>query len=715
MSNGNIKAELGLDGRLRFVRLSDGALLLAEKAPRTIVPATTAGLAGFYTLDLEFAAVPGERIYGLGQQPTGQLDNKGVGVLELRPRNRNVLIPVAHSSVGYAFMFNLPSFGTVEYNDTLSYWHADAVLQADFWVATTADSPPHATSPWLQLQEAYTNATGHAPVYPEWSSGFWQCKNRYHNQSQVMDVVRGHETRGYPVALVIIDYYSWNPDPLGDETLPPECWPDPKRLVEELRDQGVELMLSPYFHSVTSGAAHFHQAAERDLLAVGPDGAPAQVGYDGAYIYDLFQPASRAYAFNAVRDGYIVPYGLHHFWLDCDEPCGDDAGIESLRYNNRTWPAAFVGAAYPHMLDKMVWEGMAAPGMEYANDNVMLGRSAWAGSQRYGGAVWSGDTSSNFPNLNTQFRAGLNMVMSGIPYWTTDIGGYNGGNISSLEFRELIVRWFQWGAFCPLFRNHGRRSGGPAYFDGGRCGRTGASNEIWNFGTDSEAAIAVTMRIREQLRPYVQRQFEQVAKDGTPVMRPLFVDFWEDPGAATIDDQLMFGPSYMLAPQLSQRTATRQVYLPRLPPGELWQNYFTGALHNTTVGGTNITEQTPLSGPEFGTFPLYERVMPAPYPAPRPPAPPPGPSEPLPGCNISSCAITPDTERTPGSGGDMYQHLPAPTAAACCGLCKMDSRCKAFVWGQLDYTRGPLTCFMLGTHVTGVRHATGRSYGCLRA
>ena len=142
-----------------------------------------------------------------------------------------------------------------------------------------------------------------------------------------------------------------------------------------------------------------------------------------------------------------------------------------------------------------------------------------AGSQRFGGAVWSGDTSSTFQDLNEQFRAGLNMVMSGMPYWTSDIGGYNGGNISSPMFRELIVRWFQWGAFCPLFRNHGRRGGGASVDDSGQCGRTGASNEIWNFGAASEAAIARVMHLREQLRPYVLEQYKAAAADGTPVMR----------------------------------------------------------------------------------------------------------------------------------------------------------------------------------------------------
>ena len=167
---------------------------------------------------------------------------------------------------------------------------------------------------------------------------------------------------------------------------------------------GVELMVSPYFHSLTEQSEYYAQAQRDGFIVTDKTGKPAKVAFANAYLYDLYNPAARRYAWNAVEMGYVDSYGLHHWWLDCDEPCGGD--MTDLLYNNGTWPAAFVGAAYPAMVDQMVWEGMGAPGKEYANDNVMLGRSAWAGSQRFGGAVWSGDTHSDFDNLNQQFRAG---------------------------------------------------------------------------------------------------------------------------------------------------------------------------------------------------------------------------------------------------------------------------------------------------------------------
>ena len=282
------------------------------------------------------------------------LDNKGVKGLTLDPHNTELLVPVAHSSLGYTFLFNLPSFGAVEYNDTGSHWRADAVLQADMWVATTADGPAHAVSPWQQLQHSYANATGHAPTYPQWASGFWQSKNRYHNQSQILDVAAGYRSRGLPLALMVIDYYSWAPTPLGDEQLSPACWPDPTAMVDTLADEGVELMISPYFHLVSAESKNAAAALAQGLLvrngtatatsignpttpatpataagataagvtaapiaAAGAALAPARVReFADAYIYDVFTAQARAYAWDKVAAGYVKPYGLHHWYVE---------------------------------------------------------------------------------------------------------------------------------------------------------------------------------------------------------------------------------------------------------------------------------------------------------------------------------------------------------------------------------------------------------------
>lgn len=214
VTSGNLKAAVGSDGKLTFTRVSDSKVLLTEMGVRTLAPTTTVPpVPGFFSLGLSFEAVEGERIYGLGQHAAFswdpnfpvKLDQKGVPSMLLEPHDGDVTIPVAHSSLGYAFLSNLPSTGSVEYNNSGSFWRHDAVLQADMWIATTSDSPPHAVSPWRQLQSAYANATGHAPVYPDWATGFWQCKLRYANQSQVMDVVNGYIERDIPISLIIIE------------------------------------------------------------------------------------------------------------------------------------------------------------------------------------------------------------------------------------------------------------------------------------------------------------------------------------------------------------------------------------------------------------------------------------------------------------------------------------------------------------------------------
>ena len=193
VTQGNLRASVGQDGRLTFARVSDGKMLLTERSVRALAPTvTTPPVPGFLSLEMAFEAVEGEHIYGLGQHAAfswakdypldGQLDQKGLPSMLFEPHDGDVTIPIAHSSLGYAFLSNLPSTGAMEFNKSGSFWSHAVVLQADIWVATTADSPPHAASPWGQLQAAYADATGHAPVWPDWTTGFWQCKLRYANQ-----------------------------------------------------------------------------------------------------------------------------------------------------------------------------------------------------------------------------------------------------------------------------------------------------------------------------------------------------------------------------------------------------------------------------------------------------------------------------------------------------------------------------------------------------
>ncbi len=229
----------------------------------------------------------------------------------------------------------------------------------------------------------------------------------------------------------------------------------------------------------------------------------------------------------------------------------------------------------------MVWEGMQAQG---ETEILTLNRSAWAGSQRYGAAVWSGDIKADFESLAQQVRAGLSMAVSGIPWWTTDIGGFQGGDAEDPEFRELMVRWFQFGVFCPITRLHGDRE--PRMTPGPTM--TGGPNEVWSFGADVFAILARQLRLRESLRPYLKAQMAKTALTGLPTMRPLLVDHPADPAVWAIDDQYFFGDDLMVAPVTALGARSRTVYLPQ---GADWRDVWTG---DVRPGGASYTVAAPL-------------------------------------------------------------------------------------------------------------------------
>jgi alpha-D-xyloside xylohydrolase len=227
------------------------------------------------------------------------------------------------------------------------------------------------------------------------------------------------------------------------------------------------------------------------------------------------------------------------------------------------------------------FDGMRAEGEE---EVVSLCRSAWAGSQRYGAAVWSGDIDSTFEDLRRQIPAGLNIGLSGIPWWTTDIGGFKGGDITSPSFRELIVRWFQFGVFSPICRLHGVRQ--PGSMVGAE--QTGAANEVWSFGEAEYGILRRLLLLRERLRPYVMDQMRAAQESGVPPMRPLFVNFPGDAASWEVEDQFLLGDDVLVAPVTTEGARERPVYLPN---GTAWLDAWTGA---ELPGGQWVTAPAPL-------------------------------------------------------------------------------------------------------------------------
>jgi alpha-D-xyloside xylohydrolase len=299
---------------------------------------------------------------------------------------------------------------------------------------------------------------------------------------------------------------------------------------------------------------------------------PAHLSY-----YDATHPEARRFMWDVVKENYYAQ-GVRAWWLDSNEPDANPWNPENMRFHLGN--GLEVANIYPLLHQMAFYDGMQATG---ETDIVTLSRSGWAGSQRYSTVIWSGDIASTFEALQAQVRAGLNMAMSGIPWWTTDIGGFYGGDIRSAYFRELIVRWFQYGVFCPICRLHGHRL--PIL---NPLPRGGADNEVWSFGDEVYAILRRLLFLRERLRPYIHEQMRTASKTGLPPMRPLFVDFPDDETCQTVEDQFMFGSEILVAPVLYEGARDRRVYL---PAASSWIHAGTGTVH---AGGQWLNVAAPL-------------------------------------------------------------------------------------------------------------------------
>jgi alpha-D-xyloside xylohydrolase len=575
--NGAISCRVSERGEIRFCTTVDGEELLTESPLHFDWPGARRFEAvghGSYRLEQRFAAYPGERLYGLGQHQDGHLNQKGL-VVELAQRNSEVSIPFLVSNRGYGMLWNNPAIGRVELAENATRWVADSARQIDYWI--TAGVEPAA------ILAHYADATGHAPTFPDWASGFWQSRLRYRTQEELLSVAREHHRRGLPLSVIVCDFFHWTQ--LGDWRFDPSEWPDPGAMVNELAEMGVKLMVSVW-PSISPLSENFDTMLADGLLIETEHGLPALTMWAdqgnerpiGVSLYDATNADARAFIWNQVREHYYT-YGINLWWLDACEPEIKPGSFSNLRF--AAGQGAEVANLYPREHARAFYEGMSEAG---ETEILMLCRSAWAGSQRYGALTWSGDIPTTFESLKRQIPAGLNMAMSGIPWWNTDIGGFHGGVHEDPEYRELIVRWFQYAAFTPVFRLHGDRS--PQIGLGHE--KSGGPNEVWSYGPEVYELIVETLGLRERLRPYLHEQMKLASETGLPPMRPLFVDFPDDPVSWTVEDQFLLGPDFLVAPVTDYGTRSRSVYL---PGGAHWSNPWTGEQHE---GGTWIEVDAPL-------------------------------------------------------------------------------------------------------------------------
>lgn len=489
-----------------------------------------------------------EHFYGLGGEHDGCFDKKG-STSELQHRNTKSSIPFVYSSKNYGFLWNNPSVGQCELTNNHTKWVAYRTKQVDYLVIA-GDSP-------AEIMGRYADLTGHTPDFPEFAAGFWQSKLRYESQEDLLWVAREYKRRNIPVSVMVIDYFHWTEQ--GDFKFNPELWPDPAAMVKELKEMGIELMVSIWPTSNPLSENYVYMDDHNMILRT-ENGLYGMQDFYGQQDYiDTLNPKARDYMWRLVKKNYYDS-GIKYFWLDEAEP-----GMVPNHYDNiRCCRGNFEEYAllYPYYYEKMFYEGLAGAGEK---DIITLDRAGYTGSQRYGALLWSGDVPSTFEALGKSVRTGLAMAMSGILWWTTDIGGFWGGDIESDEFRELIVRWFQFGVFCPVTRLHGKREKPQNHVDRhpGIFEMSGGDNELWSFGEDNYRRLKQLAALRERLRPYVMQYMAEAKETGISIMRPLFMEYPQDEVCYRIEDAYLFGRDILFAPITEKGQTKRRVYVPQ--------------------------------------------------------------------------------------------------------------------------------------------------------
>ena len=577
-----VEAEISPTGRLVFRDLRGRVLLeefVRDSTPprksllripaREFRPFVTGG----YAVAQRFESDPDERLWGMGQYQQPNFDLKGCE-LELVQRNSQTTVPFVVSSRGYGLLWNNPAQGSVVFGRNCTTWRA-ASTRLDYWIVA-GDSP-------ADILRAYADATGHAPAMPEWALGFWQSKCRYRTQDELMAVARRYRDLGIPLAAIVADYFHWVYE--GDWDFDRAFWPDPAGMVRELRGMGVEPIVSVW-PTVDPLSRHRAELHERGFLARaqrGPD--EGLCGGARTQNVDMTNPAARAWVWERLRETYRA-YGFRAFWLDLAEPETCTPDPDNFLYH--AGPAARIGNLYPREYERMVWEGLRADG---ETEVVSLSRSAWAGSQKFGALLWSGDVPSTWWTLRNQIVIGLSAGMAGIPWWNCDLGGFFDADSRSPAFHELLARWFAFGTFTPVMRLHGARlpeEPGPGTTGGGTCG-SGAPNEVWSFGPETQDILVAHIRLRERLRPYLRALFREASESGAPLMRPLFWHYPDDPACRDLADEYLFGRDLLVAPVLEPGATSRAVVL---PAGDRWRDARTGEAFD---GGQSVDAPAPLS------------------------------------------------------------------------------------------------------------------------
>ncbi|MFC6651694.1 TIM-barrel domain-containing protein [Paenibacillus rhizoplanae] len=543
---------------------------------------------------LEFEWQESEALYGLGSHEEGMMNLRGRQQY-LYQQNMKAVVPVLVSTRGYGILVDSGSYMTFHDDDFGSYLWSDADEEMDYYFIYGPE--------FDQITAGIRYLTGEAPMLPKWSFGYVQSKERYVSQAELLAIVQEYRERSLPLDCIVLDWQSWTGNLWGQKTFDPERFPDPSQMMDSLHAMNAKLMVSIWPIMGAGGENHEEMKARGFLLG-------------NQATYDAFSEEARALYWKQANEG-LFAHGIDAWWCDCTEPFEADwkgavkpepeqrlliNTAESKRYLD---PGLI--NAYSMQHSKGIYEGQRAA--TSAKRVINLTRSAFAGQHRYGTITWSGDIAANWETLRKQIADGLNFCVTGSPYWTLDIGAFFVKNhkeqwfccgdydegVADLGYRELYVRWFQLGAFLPMFRSHG----------------TDTPREIWQFGQEGELmydTLVNYLKLRYRLMPYIYSLAGAVAHRSYTMFRALAFDYREDVRVHSISDQFMFGPAFMVAPvteamyygpgsrELEGVLKQRSVYLPE---GE-WYDYWSD---ERLEGGVTIVAKADLE-----TLPLYVRA-----------------------------------------------------------------------------------------------------------
>ena len=532
---------------------------LMKDATRTLTPVE---VNGEHTFRAEtFVDIYGshEGIFGLGQHQAGVWNYRGESV-DLSQENTNIAVPLMVSTNGYGVFWNNASRS--RFNNRFANY-----LYISSEVADTIDYYFIFGPEIDQIVSSYRTLTGRAPLFGKWAYGFWQCKNRYQSQEELLGVAHKYRELHIPVDNIVQDWFWWN---RKGEHVFNKNYPDPKGMVDDLHKNNFHLMISvwPFFEP---GSAVYADMEKRGWFVDKFKYAKPPYHTNAMAVYDASNPEARTYYWNLIDKG-LFNIGIDAWWMDTVEP-ETEGQEDNILLNHKL----SIGSGNRYVnLYPLLTTGGVYEGQRKASDKkrvFILSRSAFSGSQRNSITAWSGDVIADWETYKRQIPAGLNFAVSGIPYWTTDIGGFVGGNPDDPAYRELFVRWFQFGTFSPIFRVHGTR--------------TNDQNELWSYGPEAQKVLTSFDRLRYRMMPYIYSTAWKVTSENYTVMRPLIMDFRSDTRAMNIGDQFMFGPAILVNPVTEQGATMRHMYLPKTR----WYDFWTG---KSREGGAMIDAAAPL-------------------------------------------------------------------------------------------------------------------------